>query len=241
MAKRLTTTCVLVECNRGETLRPPIPAKAIGKKPAPVSVILARSCFNPLPSLSPTTAQPTVRPSKPSSAPIPACSVSGFYGLEFQSLEGQDPQLSSYTQVIPNRNLCEYVKLTMKPADAEVVTGFTCSLEACIRWCTGADPCRYVMYSPVAQTCYRAVDLQLTDDEVAFKAYYDQQTVVYRKNKVAGIYYYGGRCSQYLQPKCNKDPQCGWNKGRKPNNLNLQNPNPGSWCGRIKCFAATSG
>lgn len=236
--RRTAKQCALALCPANTTILSASQFKGNVKLP-PSTAELASTCFEPLPTNSPTTGHPTPRPTKPTGAPVPPCEVEGLYGPEFRTLEGFDVQMDLYTQVQPDKNLCEYVRpRNMLPSGIEQISSFQCSLAACIRWCTYASLCTFAMYSPVEQLCYRANNLELTDSPDNFKPYYENQWVVYRKNTINGIRYFSGKCNEYLPKDCNRDPECGWNKGKQGYNDVLQGGGAGGWCGRTKCLAA---
>ena len=240
--KKTSKVCSLVECSAGQQLLSPLPFKPKKKnQPSRISAELDSTCFVQMPTSSPTTASPTPRPTKPTSAPIPACSVSGKYALDFASLEGADPKLDEYKLLRPEKKLCELIrpKSLIDASGIEIVENFGCTLEACIRWCSYASYCSFAMYSPVERKCYRSNNLELTDQADSYKAFYDSQWVVYKKNTITDIPYFAGKCNEYVPSMCNRDKECKWNKGKRGYNDPIQGGSAGGYCGRIKCLAAS--
>lgn len=237
VVRRKVNQCVMAECPRTTTLVTASPTKS-PRPPPPVTAQLMQNCYVQRPTNSPTTAAPTKRPTRPTGAPIPACSVEGPHRAMFQSLEGGDPRLSEYTPVVTNRRLCEYIRpRNFLPSGISIVTNFGCTLAACVRWCTYDSLCTFSMYSAKLQTCYKANNLEMLDDEREFQQYYVDEWQVLRKNTVTDIMYFAGKCNWLVPTACNVDKECGWNKGRRGYNDPIQGGGAGGWCGRIRCYA----
>ena len=164
--------------------------------------------------------------------------MTGPYAGDINSLQGTPVNWDDFTLVSPERSLCQLVEPTgMDSSNIQVIEDFNCDLAACVRWCY-PDLCTFVMYSPVDHICYRANNLQLTDDSTKFQAYWDAGWIVYRKNTIVDIPYFAGDCSELLPSTCHQDKECAWDKGLKGYNNPTQGGDADGWCGRIKCFAA---
>ncbi|KAH9249565.1 hypothetical protein BASA81_012738 [Batrachochytrium salamandrivorans] len=196
------------------------------KRDTNTKVVLAQDCFEPY------TRPPTP---KPTAAPIPRCDLptsSPFYE-EFQSLE-YGPRVVLFAKVQPSSKLCEYVRLSPR-GTFNTIENFTCTVEACIRWCEYTPNCRYAQYNPVAKTCMRADSMQLTDDSLLFKPYFTDKIETYMHTIIGEVQYFNGRCNEFVKSYCNQDKECGWNRGKKGVNDQTQGGSASGYCGRIKC------
>jgi len=212
--------------------RPPKPKRRGRNTFAPISVLMDESCFIPIPTSSPTTGSPTRAPT------IARCDVTGTYRNEFASLNGAAAGLDRFTEILPTRNLCEYVRPTsFNVNNIKTVQNFTCSYESCLRWCHYDAGCMFALWSPVDQVCHKANNLEMTDHETNFKPYWIAKYRAWRKSTIP-IRYFSGKCNDLPPASCRDDVECSWNRGKVGYNDPLQGGGANGFCGRIKCMEA---
>jgi len=235
--------CELVFCPEKVGINKPTIVKAEKGAPTKYAVVMEPDCFLSAPSQTPST-PPAESPT--TSAPVASCTVTGEYASDFASLNGFAPHMEAFVQIMPDYDLCEYVEL--QGATYETVDGFTCDLDSCVRWCYYNTNCNFAMYNPVEEQCIRANTMTLTDNSEYFQPYYTDKIVVYSRLQPLdgssfpepyGIPYFSSLCADLPTNQCPKNPECGWDKGKRGYNAPTLGGSTGGWCGRIKCFAAT--
>jgi hypothetical protein len=156
------------------------------------------------------------------------------FSNEINSLVNSPFNYEKFTEVVPNKNKCEYIKHSSF-ADYQTVYNFTCPKEICFRWCSYATNCMFSMYSEKEQVCIRSVGMELSDNYEDSEKYFSSNFITYRRNNVR-LRYYSGMCNNYFSKKqCNMSKQCRWNRG-KPG-YNRESYGLGNnWCGRVKCL-----
>ncbi len=149
----------------------------------------------------------------------------------------------TFKEVVRNRKTCEIVQLAF-PETSERIDNFTCSIEDCQKWCYYNSNCVASFYGNGATnaydtiipskniSCIRTSRAELIDsNKITFDNY--NYRVFYR-----GVIPYRGSqyCVDYAPKKvCNLFGRCGWNRGKRGYNDQIQGDSSSGWCGRIKC------
>jgi hypothetical protein len=198
-----------------------IAADAKKKKPKPKPTIKLTD--------SPTTTQPTLRPTSKPINPnfVSPTRIPYSYPVQMELYNAEQ---------VPNPYLCE-ILAPMLNSKTITWTNWKGDEEDCIKECTYDDGCMGIIYSSVLKTCAKSSLVHIMDSETEWAARF-KQGYTYHTKKYYTLPYFASACAIYFKGSCPKDTSCRWNWGKQGYNQYGSVAQNGGYCGRLQCHSA---